>query len=800
MQNMSTIQGNLNALAREYDGAQKKAEKLNQRGGRTAAGKVAGASEDIDTATAQWDSQAPYVFEQLQAVDESRLNHLRDVLTLLQTHEVDQVERHRVAAEQCLNALLNVNTADDIQAFSARNSGPAARTSSRTERLEPTTSRTERHLSRAMLPPSNTNLIPPQNGESAAAVRAPSPRAQSPQEEKKKPSGLRRLGTVFNKRRQSVMPGFSRPSVGRTKSATRLGSDADLTEASIPEMPTNTRLEEPPSRAQEMRESSPAPQSRPSEPSEPVGLDRRETMRRDSSQSYPTRSSSNRGLANGTHQETLAQLQQPLQPAAPASAESANVDAVQPERDEEGYSTRAPLNDPITQAQQEATMFEGGENANSQFKLDIRNAPIAEEGSSADQAMASVANTLRAQAAPARRMGTLRGRRDVRNTVFIPSDTAPVFHDATTAPAPSFSVLGSLPAPAASLNSMAPQSNTMTPPLGTTHHQLGSDDHTSDTQSVRSARSLGSTISGAAGMPKHPDMKSPGLSSSIIETVTATIDKGSIVRCSVQGELAFAHSPDFAASTNSSTNRATIRLDNFPTLEKVAPNPSFINQLNPGEYSVDLSAMNFSTGAPMQATGRPAIAFKYKLHVDPTSPDSMARHCPLILTPSWRCELGQSSVILSYALNPAYSALELTLNNVVLVLHLEGARATACQSKPAGTFSKREGLIYWRFEEMRLSSSAGGVGSQKVIARFANDGTAAGGRCEARWEVGGGGSQGGDALGVSRLEGGGGSGAGKGGSSDPFADEDGAGVGGTRGSWMPVGGVRRAVAGTYVAT
>ncbi|KAK5008823.1 hypothetical protein LTR60_005347, partial [Cryomyces antarcticus] len=58
MQAMSTIQGNLAAMAREIDGAQKKADKLKEKGAKAAAGKVANATSDVDNARSQWASQA----------------------------------------------------------------------------------------------------------------------------------------------------------------------------------------------------------------------------------------------------------------------------------------------------------------------------------------------------------------------------------------------------------------------------------------------------------------------------------------------------------------------------------------------------------------------------------------------------------------------------------------------------------------------------------------------------------------------------------------------------------------------
>ena len=123
MQAMTTIQGNLAAMAKELEASQKRLEKVKGRTGKSAASKVSNANSEVESASSQWESQAPFVFEQLQALDEARSNHLRDVLTQLQTHEADQVERNRVTAESCLNVLLNLKTEDEISAFVARTSG-----------------------------------------------------------------------------------------------------------------------------------------------------------------------------------------------------------------------------------------------------------------------------------------------------------------------------------------------------------------------------------------------------------------------------------------------------------------------------------------------------------------------------------------------------------------------------------------------------------------------------------------------------------------------------------------------------
>lgn len=122
MQSMPGIQNNLAGLAKNVEAAQKKVDKAREKGAKNA-DKLASAISSAEEVSQQWDSRAPFVFEQLQAADEGRLNHLRDVLTQLETHEVDHVERGRQAAESCLNVLLNVETADEIKTFAAKMAG-----------------------------------------------------------------------------------------------------------------------------------------------------------------------------------------------------------------------------------------------------------------------------------------------------------------------------------------------------------------------------------------------------------------------------------------------------------------------------------------------------------------------------------------------------------------------------------------------------------------------------------------------------------------------------------------------------
>ena len=169
MQTMGNTSGNLNAIARDYANAQKKAQKLDAKGSN----KFEDARSNVEDASSQWQSQAPFVFEQLQALDEARVNHLRDVLTQLQTHEVDVVERGRVSAESCLNALLNVETADEIKTFAAKAKGQAGLGAAQRGSITGSSRAAEGSGPPAPPPPRNTNLLNRNNSQASEDRLAP---------------------------------------------------------------------------------------------------------------------------------------------------------------------------------------------------------------------------------------------------------------------------------------------------------------------------------------------------------------------------------------------------------------------------------------------------------------------------------------------------------------------------------------------------------------------------------------------------------------------------------------------------
>ncbi|PVI00492.1 hypothetical protein DM02DRAFT_614252 [Periconia macrospinosa] len=754
VQAMSNISGNLAAMARDIDSAKNKAEKLRNKGSKAKASAVASAVGEVENATIQWESQAPYVFEKLQAVDESRLNHLRDALTQFQTHEVDQVERNRISAEDTLNVLLNIETADEIQTWSLRiRSG---------ERLPLT-----RKGSNALGTPSKSQAPPVPPVPPVPSIHADddkSSKSNSAPEPKQSSNPLKRFGTVLSRRRQSVHP-YGRASSPERKSANNLGSafsgfgkgkskDRDAGESSNRPVSPLRRLSS--------RNSTPRASDVSGSPKQ-TRTDRANGM----SPEPPSEDGPSSAGVNGSVQETIPELKEPLSP--PPAAEP----QAEPAKDAEGFSVPPSASDAITEAEREAGFSSMEGNAPPQFKLDIKNAPIQEEDGDPNAAMADMANTLRAQAAPPRRSGTLRGRRDVRNTIFVPNPATPELTSiGELPPIPS----GSSAAASFTTPAIPPQPSS--PAFKLTHRNLVSEDHAaSDTQSIRSARSLSSSTSATV---KHPDMHEPGLNSSIAETVSTWFEQGNVTKALVIGQIALAFNPvDIAAGP---FGTETIRLENFPILEKVAPNPAFIEQVvdNPGSYTVDLSKIT-----------KTSVAFHYQVHLEP---ENLASFAPILLSPLWKTEASQTSVILNYGLNPKYNlgdATSVTVQNLILLLRLEpGSKTTSCQSKPTGSFSREKAHIYWRLGDVTFTRDQP---AQTMRVRFFTEGEAKPGNCEARWEisaeqalrVGSGLSVSQSAPASEKQE------------IDPFADADENAPPPTP-AWKEVTGVKRITSGTYI--
>lgn len=427
--------------------------------------------------------------------------------------------------------------------------------------------------------------------------------------------------------------------------------------------------------------------------------------------------------------------------------------------------------------------------------FEIKDQPIPEDANAAQLAMSNMANQLRLQAQSSglnRVQGSVRGRRDVRNTMFIPN---PSNHELPSPSATPSLGAPSTPASAATAPTATTNTTTATTAGGSSSElvtpvkrSLGTgtipEDHPlgSDTQSIHSAHSM-------AIAPHHQEMHNPGLNASIVETVNTWFSDTGVTRSFVIGEIALAYIHPPSSSTAAPANE-TVRLQNFHQLEKCAQNPTFVTPSNttedqtqqPGTYNIALSSIS----RPI-----PIIAFKYQLHLPETSP-TLSTYSPLLITQAWQIVEGQASVICLYSLNPAFAPIanpgtsptpppvELILKNVTVTVTLDtkpgtassgseiapAARAISAQMMPVQNahFKKRSGAVVWRFPELTVKAT-----QERLLVRFMieKNGLAKRGGVDVKFEVP---NMLGSAMGVERLV----SGPTEAGKSeaDPFADDD----------------------------
>lgn len=232
------------------------------------------------------------------------------------------------------------------------------------------------------------------------------------------------------------------------------------------------------------------------------------------------------GTVNGTKASDVSDV---APPPGPPPGQQSDKPRETP-KDEEGFTVRSPMKDPISEAQREAA----GEEADQLLKLNIQNKPVEEEDPEAKEAaMSSVANSLKMGPAT-RRTSTIRGRRDVRNTMYVPPPSAETSQNdlpiGTIAGSPPLATSPSFPR-SPILNNLASEASVA---------------GTSDSQSVRSGHSLGNLVHA-----KHPEMTGPGLNSSVIETVSAVFEDGEVKSASIAGELAFVNNESDATSGKS---------------------------------------------------------------------------------------------------------------------------------------------------------------------------------------------------------------------------------------------------------
>lgn len=228
----------------------------------------------------------------------------------------------------------------------------------------------------------------------------------------------------------------------------------------------------------------------------------------------------------------------------------------------------------------------------------------------------------------------------------------------------------------------------------------------------------------------------------------------------------------------------TIRINNFPNLDKIGPNRIFVQNVadHPDQFTLDLSHIS-----------KTATAFSYRVFTPEADPLSLGQNAPLLLNPAWKAQGDKLGLVIQYQLNPNSGfGGPMPLKDVVFIASYDG-KSTGCQTKPTGTHLKDRHIVYWRLGDVTLTSDP-----QKLVCRLMGaEGVApTGGHVEARWaytlpE----GTVAGSGISISRLEEDKGKGKEVATEDDPFADEDSAAPSGEK--WLDVPMARKLVSGRY---
>ncbi|KZZ99545.1 fes/CIP4 domain-containing protein [Moelleriella libera RCEF 2490] len=702
--NLSNVSSNLNSLAKALQDAQSQSDKLNKKGK---------SNENVflklRDATQAWDAEAPLIFENLEDLDVSRIQRLQEKLDQYQTQESEQAARLLEIADETKNVVGRIDATAETHGFAARTTlgRPSLPTRTSTRLSSMATGRQTSFDQPPPMPSADTS------NSNASALNPPPTRGSQSQHEDElgdqfsndqlKESRLRRIGTLFTRRRQSVHgslapPNTRGPTFGRLGSSHGRGLSPRASSTNLHESGRLAPLAETPDTTALSHDGSAHEESR---------------LHNGTNGAIVKENNGSSGV-NGAKSTDIFAV--PAPPGPPPTQQTEH--SGEPAKDSEGFTARAPMNDPISEVQREAA----GEEADQLFKLNIQNAPVEEEDPQAKEAaLSSVANTLK-QGPATRRTSTIRGRRDVRNTVYVPPPGAAAGFNESALPA----ISASPPMPAGAVFPRSPALQNLA--------SEASVAGTSDTQSVRSGHSFGTLVHA-----KHPEMSGPGLQSSIIETVSAVFEDGAVKSASISGELAFVNNE--ADDVSSEKTHETIRINNFSSLERIGPNRIFVQNASleqPDQFALDLSHL-----------AKTAIAFSYKVFSEESDPPSLAKHALLSLKLAWKPQDDKLGLLLQYQRNPDSGFTgPVTLHKVVLVARY-GGKAASAQTKPSGTHLKEKHLVYWRLGDVTLTDVP-----QKIVCRIVGaDGVCpTAGHAEARWEyAASGGEVVGSGISVSRL-------------------------------------------------
>lgn len=193
------------------------------------------------------------------------------------------------------------------------------------------------------------------------------------------------------------------------------------------------------------------------------------------------------------------------------------------------------------------------------------------------------------------------------------------------------------------------------------------------------------------------------LSLNIQEKINILQINGRIDKSLITGEISFSTTQEIKSLPPGSV--AKVHLKRTPNLGLVVPNEAYASYDTSDEqqdrFIIDLNRLILETASPIQV-------FKYQVVTD--SPETL---CPILITPVWKCEPKQSSLLLNYTLNKTLLQ-SLGQQQLSIAAAVEGGgEISNVQTKPSGAWDAETRVLIWQYADLVNDNWNG-----KILARF----------------------------------------------------------------------------------
>ncbi|KAI8146258.1 Muniscin C-terminal mu homology domain-containing protein [Fennellomyces sp. T-0311] len=617
---VKSMDATMQRLCKDYDDRLARLNKHKKSTKPNKEAKLMESTKGVEEVKAHWLRTGPDYIQKHQAVDEHRWENLRAVVQKFEVLQNDQLLKRIEVSNNVLTAASNFNVQDEINAFCAKQpTNGLARVLSSTE-MQP--SQSEQSIQSLESSNAPSMLSVPSNLEPPVPVPSISEKSSRSRKSGKERKFLSTLVSIRRKNKGDnngyVNADLAPPVMHHSDQHSRSSIGGSENGSNISSNPT-------PSNEDSM---SPVPTS-PTSPDQPSSLKKA--------------SSFTGSFASSQHQQPPKVL----------------VDA-------EGYTIPPPdraawPGDNIGSSLHDDDF--GSDNGSvfsnqQKLKVDIKNETVKEEDAAhAAVALTRVSSMLKEKSPTA--SGKRRGRRDQRGTRLL---------DPVQEVKPPASPFDDAPTQSVQLQDAPVQLQDA--PVQDDPVQL----HDAPVQLEDAPVQLNDA---PVQLEDAPVEAKPMIRVQITESIHCLMKGGTVVRAAVLGEVKIAyHGP------TETTRPVCFRLEHVDNLERIAPNTSYITQLEEaGVYKLDTNMFSLAGDSPI-------LCIKYQ--VKPTDDDII----PIKARPMWKCEQEQTLLLVKYN----KTAAPLDVHGVFFMTTVSG-NVQNVQSVPGGQWMVDQEKMVWPMGE-----------------------------------------------------------------------------------------------------